>query len=342
MKKNPLKYILGILVTSLALWLSFKNLDWKTLKGSFSQVNLLWIIPAVFTILLSVYIVGLRWQLLVKSKTHMKMWDIFRYNIISQYANIIIPARIGELFKAWFAAKKYPVSGSYLLGTIFIEKITETFVFIILLVLAPLMVTFQTQLKGHRLFLIFSVLLIPLTIFLVWKRAAVLRWLTYISKILPGKLRTRVLGFIEKGMEAFSLLKNIKILFWVVFLTLLTLFTQVVTNLILFKAYGFQLSFFKALLLQVILTIGMTLPSVPGKIGIFEYTVLLVLTMFNIEKSAALSYGLMLHVISYLPKIILGFIFIANLHISLKTVPGTVAATDSKTDEREVLSTNKK
>jgi uncharacterized protein (TIRG00374 family) len=121
-------------------------------------------------------------------------------------------------------------------------------------------------------------------------------------------------------MEAFTLLKDIKMILQVVFITLIVIFSQVITNLILFKAYGFKLSIFEALILQLALLIGMSLPSVPGKIGIFEYTVVLVLSMFGIEKSIALSYGLMLHVIAYLPKILLGFIFTTNLNISLKKV----------------------
>jgi uncharacterized protein (TIRG00374 family) len=119
-------------------------------------------------------------------------------------------------------------------------------------------------------------------------------------------------------MEAFALLKDIKMILLVVLITFIVILSQVITNLILFKAYGFQLSIFEALILQLVLLVGMSLPSVPGKIGIFEYTVILSLSMFGIEESIALSYGLMLHVIAYLPKILLGFVFTSNLHISLK------------------------
>jgi uncharacterized membrane protein YbhN (UPF0104 family) len=57
---------------------------------------------------------------------------------------------------------------------------------------------------------------------------------------------------------------------------------------------------------------------VPGKIGIFEYMVILGLSLFTIDKADAMGYALMLHVVSYLPKIILGFIFMANLNITIK------------------------
>jgi len=318
MKKKSIRYALGILITALALWLSFRNLDWVTLKQSFSRVNLVWVILAVFTVLLSVYIVGWRWQILLKSKARIPLSEMFRFNIISQYVNIIIPARFGELLKAWLAARKYSLSGSYVLGTILVEKIVEYFIVFILAVLAPVFFTFQTKLKGHTIAIVIFLILISLLILAIWKRVLVRKWLARLANIFPGKLRVRVLNFLDKGMEAFTLLKDIKMIFLVVVITLIVIFSQVITNLILFKAYGFNLSIFEALILQLALLIGMSLPSVPGKIGIFEYTVVLALSMFAIDKSIALSYGLMLHVAAYLPKILLGFIYTANLNISLK------------------------
>jgi len=318
MKKKSIRYLLGILVTALALWLSFRNLDWGVLKQSFSQVNFFWIILAAVTTLLSVYIISWRWQILLKSKARIPLSDLFRFNIISQYVNIIIPARFGELLRAWLAARKYSLSGSYVLGTILIEKMIESYIVIIMAVLAPLIFTFQTNLKGHTAAFVILLILIPLLILIIWKRHRIMAWLTRLAAIFPARIRDRLLIFLDKGMEAFTLLKDIRMTLQVIVITFIVILSQVLTNLILFKAYGFKLSFFEAIILQVVLLIGMSLPSIPGKIGVFEYTVYLALSMFGIEKSIALSYGLMLHVIAYLPKIILGIIFMTGLNISLK------------------------
>ena len=318
MKKKTLRYALGILVTVLAVWLSFRNFDWGTLKASISQVKPGWVLLALANILLSVYIMGWRWQILLKSKAHIPLSDMFRFNIISQYVNIVIPARFGDFLKAWLAARKYSLSGSYLLGTILIEKITEAFIIITLALLAPLFFTFQTRLKGHTIIMVILLISIPLLILVIWKRERVRQWIARLATIFPDKARTRILNFLDRGMEAFALLKDIKMILLVVFTTFLIIFSQVITNWILFKAYGFQLSIFEAIILQLILLIGMALPSVPGKIGIFEYTVFLALSMFGIDRPIAISYGLMLHLIAYLPKILLGLLFTSNLPISLK------------------------
>ena len=318
LKKKPVKFALGLLLTALALWLSFRNLDWEALSRSFSRVDIFWVFLAVGNILLTVYILGWRWQILLKSKADIPLSDMFRFNIISQYVNIIIPARFGELLKAWLASRKYSLSGSYVLGTVVIEKIFETFSVVILGVLAPLFFTFQTQLKGHTLAVGFLVVLVPLVVLVLWKRETVRKWLTRLAKVFPGKLRRRLLIFLDKGMEAFGLIKDLKMTLKVVLVTFLVILSQVITNLFLFKAFGLKLFFFEALVLQLVIIVGMSIPSIPGKLGVFEYTVILGLSMFGVGDNIALSFGLMLHVAAYLPKIILGFVFMSNLNISIK------------------------
>ncbi len=318
MKKKSIRYAAGILVTALALWLSFRNLDWQTLRESFSRINLFWVVLAVLNVLLSVYIVGWRWQILLRSKIRIPLTDIFRFNIISQYLNIVVPARFGELLKAWLASRKYSISGSYVLGTVVIEKIVESLIVVTLGLLVPVFFTFQTRFKGYTVAVVIFLFLIPLLTLVIWKRETVRKWLTRLAGVFPEKLKKRILNFLEKGIEAFALLKNINMSLRIVLISILVILSQVITTLILFKAYGLRLFFFEALILQLVLIVGMAIPSVPGKIGVFEYTVILVLSMFDIEKNIALSFGLMLHVIAHLPKITLGFVFMTNLNISLK------------------------
>jgi uncharacterized membrane protein YbhN (UPF0104 family) len=72
------------------------------------------------------------------------------------------------------------------------------------------------------------------------------------------------------------------------------------------------------LFLLLAIQVGNIPPSVPGKIGIFEYAVILALSLFNVSKSQALSYGIMLHLVAYMPKILLGLVFLPRVDISLK------------------------
>ena len=318
MKKKSIRFLLGLILTAIALWLSFRNLEWTELQNSFSRVHFVWVVLTICNVLLTVYVMGWRWRLLLKSKLELSMGYMFQLNIISQYINIIVPGRFGEIAKAWLPAKRHGVSGSYVLGTVLIEKMFDSFTWIILWISIPALFAFQDKVKGYTLALVISAILIILLVLVVWKREMVRKWLYFLSSLLPGKLKQRVLNFLEKGMEAFSQLKNSKISLQLIPYTALIILLSTLTNFLLFQAYEFNLSFFEAMVLLLVIQVGSAPPSVPGKIGIFEYMVILGLSIFNIGKADAISYGLMLHLVSYLPKIILGFIFMANLNISIK------------------------
>ncbi len=320
MNNKWLRYLIGIVLTALTLWLSFRNLDWLALKQSLSRIEFFWVFLAVANVVISVFVVSWRWRFILKSKVNVSMVDIFKVNIISQYFNILIPARFGELLKAWLVSRRHKCSGFYVLGTVVVDKIFDFFAVVLLGFFAPLFFAFKENLKGYTVAIIVCVILIPLLVLMVWKKELVLQWILWFTKLLPKKfkLREKVIHFFEKGTEAFSLLKNVKTLAALIFITLIIIMSEALTNFILFQAFGFKLPIWSALVLQLVLMVGMAPPSVPGKIGIFEYAVILSLSTFNIDKSLALSYALMLHLVAYLPKIILGFIFMGSYRISIK------------------------
>lgn len=318
MNRKSLRWIIGVLLTALALWLSFRNLDWMELKKSIANIDYFWVGLAVFNVLFTVYAMGWRWRILLRSKRQLSMGYMFQLNVISQYLNIVIPGRFGELAKAWLPAKRYSISGSYILGTVVIEKMFDFFAWVIMWVTVPAFFAFQNKLKGYTLAVVICFILIVGMVLVIWKREMVRRWLYRFSSVLPQKLRQRVVNFLERGMEAFSQLKDLKTTVLLVGFTVVILMLSTLTNFLLFQAFGLQLSFFQAIVLLLVILVGSTPPSIPGKVGIFEYMVILGLGFFDIGPSEAMGYAVVLHVVSYLPKIILGFVFMANLNMTLK------------------------
>lgn len=80
----------------------------------------------------------------------------------------------------------------------------------------------------------------------------------------------------------------------------------------MFFALDLKLSFLAALVVLMMIKVGYIPPSAPGKVGIYEYAVIVALGLFGITKDVALSYALVLHVTSYLPKIFLGQYFVVK------------------------------
>ena len=110
-------------------------------------------------------------------------------------------------------------------------------------------------------------------------------------------------------------------------------------NQLLLWSLGIETPLVAPLLLLVVLQIGVRLPSSPGSIGVFHYLSVLTLTLFGVERDLAFSYGVLLHLVTYLPPSLLGLVYLSRSGYSLKrlrqaagTVP-FVAAAQGGTEE---------
>ena len=66
------------------------------------------------------------------------------------------------------------------------------------------------------------------------------------------------------------------------------------------------LPFWTSLLLLVVLQIGTAVPSSPGRIGVFQYLVILALSILFVDKGVALGYSIILYLVTYIPIALIG------------------------------------
>jgi len=312
-KKKWLKVIIGLFITGLALLLSFRKLALQELKTTFLQANVLWVILSVGVSLFVVFAIGFRWHILLQPKEKISVLRLFRLNIISQYINIIVPGRFGEITKAYLLTKKSQIPLAYAMGTVAVEKIFDFVVFVSLCISAPLFFALQKDIKGYKTALFICFVTACLLLFLTLRPKLFIKGAEFFTGFLPQKLKERFLRFITEGIDAFDSLKKIRTLTVVIGLTVLFIVCQVFTIFILFRAYKLDLPIWAALFVFLARQVTNIPPSVPGKIGLFEYSVILALSVFGVAKNLALSYGIMLHLVVYLPKIILGLIFVSTI-----------------------------
>lgn len=310
-----LKVLVGLLLTTLAIWLSFRNIDWPLLSASLSKISWAWVLLALANVVFSVYALGWRWRILLDPKDRISMKALFRWNVLSQYVNILMPGRFGEVFRAYVGSRESCISAAFSIGTVAVERIFDFFVFAVLWLIIPVLFSIKEQVRGSVYALFFSVLMVALLCLSILQPAFFLKTIDVFSGLLPQKIRPSIRGFFEEALEAFKILRRPIRFFSILGLTAFFLIGQILTNFFLFKAYHFSLSFWASLFLLLVVQVGNVPPSAPGKIGIFEYAVILALSVFGVSKSQALSYGIMLHLVAFLPKIILGMFFISSIDL---------------------------
>ena len=94
-------------------------------------------------------------------------------------------------------------------------------------------------------------------------------------------------------------------------LTLAVVAVAASTNYLLFLAFRLRVPLVAALLLLVVLQVGAVPPSLPGRVGIFNYLTVVALSAFGVDRATALAYSIVLYAVALAPKILVGAAYVA-------------------------------
>jgi uncharacterized protein (TIRG00374 family) len=71
-----------------------------------------------------------------------------------------------------------------------------------------------------------------------------------------------------------------------------------------------------------LLNMGLTIPSSPGYVGVYQFLLVYLLSVFDIPKHEGFAVSILFHASWYIPYNILGFIFLMKEHLKIKELKG--------------------
>jgi hypothetical protein len=86
-----------------------------------------------------------------------------------------------------------------------------------------------------------------------------------------------------------------------------------------FAAFGIEVPFAAALILQGLLVFAIALPQAPGFVGVFEAAIVGTLSLFGVENDVALAYAISYHVLTFVPITLLGVHSLLTTGLSLRS-----------------------
>ncbi|NJO04634.1 MAG: flippase-like domain-containing protein [Chloroflexaceae bacterium] len=314
---------LGIVVSVLTLWLAARNVSIESLQAAFTQANLGYVGLALLVLGVSTYAKAVRWKILVGSAGQaIPLSKYFAIHVVGQMLNILIPARVGDLSRAYVLGGMGP-GRAFTLGTIVIEKFLDmvgyALIFVLLLLLMPLPAWVY---QSAAVLAIAGGVVVLLLAVLAFARAWFVQMCERLLMWLPEGLRTKVLRLVEASFASLHVLRQRNDLFWLIVWTAVVWVTAALINYSILLALNIDVASTAPLLLLVALQAGITIPSAPGKIGVFEWICERVLVLvYGIASVAALSYGILLHTVTLVPIILLGLILFWQMGLSGTNLP---------------------
>jgi uncharacterized protein (TIRG00374 family) len=325
------RYSVGALVSLLALYLALRDVDFGEVGRAIRIADYRLVGLALASVAVNQLARAFRWRVLLgsgQSGVHLggdnrpaavspgySLFDLLVVLLSAQLLNTVYPARVGDLSRAYVIGGKGP-GRVFTLGTILLEKLLDTLayggLFLVVLFSLSLPAWVRSSVSTLALAAVLAALIAAL---LAYRPAALLGLADKIFARFPGSLARFMQPHLKDGIDSLHTLRSRSDLARLVFWTAVIWATAVLNNALALRAMQLSLPWMAPIFVLVVLQIGISLPSTPGSIGIFEYGCILALSLFAVERAAALSFGFVLHAVVFLPVVFFGFL--AFLYLGL-------------------------
>ena len=308
--KSPLvRLAIGLAASALLLYLAFRTTTFVEVWDVLSQANLWWVLAAFLSVAANNLFKVLRWQVMLGPPGRTVQFpDLLMSNLSGQMLNAVLPVRVGDLSRAYVIGGKGP-GRAFVFGTVILEKIVDLFWFALLFLLLLLLIPLPGWVNNSAWFLAVTALVMGLLTFVMAaQRQRLLSIFERMIRRLPEKWRTYLITRLHSGLDSLDVLQQradlIKIAAW----SSVIWTTALLTNQFILLALGIHLDLSASLLILVALIVGISVATVPGRIGVFEWICVLTLGLYGVAQAPALGYGLLLHAVVYAPLVLAGVI----------------------------------
>lgn len=299
---------LGIVLLVLLL----RSVRADQLAGDLAHVDRTYLLIAIVPFLMNLLFKVPRWALLYGD--HAPDYDsLFGALNVGYAVNALLPARLGEIVRAYWIRDRAGIPMVRTLSTIALERVADGLTLVVMLVVAAPTVALPSTLIRPALsigvlFVLALIAMIALAFGATRENHPVWRLVRRLeaSRIhLAGQLLRQIIS----GVGALSSPRAG---------LLLLLYTVVIwgSNSVLVwlvvRALHIDVPIMAGVLLVAVLNLGMTVPSSPGYVGVFDYLMVLVLGLYGVAHTPALAAALIFHAIAFGPVTIIGLIYIAR------------------------------
>lgn len=270
--------------------------------------------PAKFGLLVawfafSYLMLGLRLRFLCQGR--LGLLAAFEASALCMFVNTILPARVGEPAKAWFMHKRSGLSLAGSLGAVFWERFADLNIFLLLLLAALYSVGITT-----------GIVPVLLAVCGIWAALWFIRHhpplVNSLIEVLPWERLKLFVSELVMHLE-----QGLGFRFWLNLSCLTVLvWAQYVAQVLLAILWVAQLDVTvgQALVVFVLASTGIAVPTTPGGIGVYEAIFVFSLGMFGVAREEALATALVVRAAQLIPTLAIGGLVMARSQLKLSQV----------------------
>jgi glycosyltransferase 2 family protein len=337
------QFIIGLIISLAFFALAIVDIRLDQVWQALLDAEYWALIPALVLYFIGVWVRALRWRILLRPLLpKLTLRRTFEVEVIGYMANNVLPARIGELVRAYVLSLREGIRKTATLATILVERIFDgiTMVGFAAAVILWVLLRDPDALQvgpTHRLGTFISEMSVPLIVATALFLGAIVAFLVVASspslmqrlaafffRFLPGRLEQRANRLLTSFIAGLQALRSLPSTLAVLGLSVVAWLFEAGMYYVI-GTWGFGLTddggrilpFYVYMLATAGVNLATLIPQGPGYIGVFEAVAKGVLVgAFGVAENPALSYVLVLHAALLIPVTLLGFFYMARESMS--------------------------
>jgi len=295
-KKTLLSFALSFGILYLFLTRIDLGAAWEVMKSTNPLLYLL-----AFMLYYAAYPVrGLRWKRLLENTGFtLGTGDSTEILFISWFANCLVPAKLGDLYRGYLLKKNFTTSMSKAIGTIFVERTFDIVTLVVLLSLSGIL-SFEGRLPGTvttalRIGLLLSVVLIVILGGLRYFR-------DFIVRFSPRRFSDIFMRF-EEGVTHSLVARTTPVL--TIYTVIIWAF-EVGTLYLVTRAISLHLALPIVIFVALAASLLTSIPITPAGLGAVELAITGLLILVSVPSDVSVSVALLYRIVSYWSLIAIG------------------------------------
>jgi uncharacterized protein (TIRG00374 family) len=269
-----------------------------------------------------------RWRLILRSVDgHEFRWGpLWHATAIGFMGNNLLPARAGELARAYVAKRATGVRFTTAVASLAVERVFDGLTLVGLMTVALAVARFpeNATIGGARLTALASgaavlcVVALSAAILLAYRPERSIVLLGGVcSRLLPERAARPLTSWLEGLIAGLSVLMHPGRFAAVALWSLVLWLVNASSFVICYHAFALELPAISSLLLQGVIAIGVAIPASPGFFGPFEAATRLTLALYGVGAEQAVGYAVGYHLATFIPITALGLYSLTRAHVRL-------------------------
>ena len=326
---------LGVVLSAALIYWTLHGISPNEVARLLSRSDPLLFAAAIFCATAIFALRARRWRTILEPVVaKIPLGPLWRATAIGMMVNNVVPARAGEIARAYALTKEAAVPFPTALASLAVDRLFDAIVLLLLAasaLLDPALSATQT-LAGQSLSsfaagagTIVIVLLLGLYA-LVFFPTQLLRLFELFARRVSPAVEERGRAVLETFMRGLSVLRSPGRFAAVFGWTLAHWLLNALGFWFAFKAVGISAPFSTALFLQAFIALGTAVPALPGFFGVFEYMSVQGLAVYGVSQQQAATWAIGYHLFSFIPITVIGAYYFARLGVRLRDLQSSPEA----------------